>query len=47
MEVWEVRVYKNFDDLIDQNKSLFKRILDDGHIELMRACWCARDPEVN
>lgn len=46
MEVWEVRVYKNFDDLIDHNKSLFKRILEDGHIDLMRACWSARDPEV-
>ncbi len=46
MEVWEVRVYKNFDDLIDHNKSLFKRILEDGHIDLMRACWSARDPEI-
>ena len=47
MEVWEVREYKNFDDLIQHNKSLFKRILEDGHIDLMRACWSARDPEVH
>jgi len=47
MEVWEVRVYKNFDDLIGSNQSLFKRILDDGHIDLMQACWSARDPEIH
>jgi len=41
-----VRVYNSFDDLINHNKSLFKRILEDGHIELMRACWSARDLEV-
>lgn len=42
-----MREYNSFDDLIKQNKSLFKRILDQGHIDLMRACWHARDPEVN
>lgn len=47
MEVWEVRVYKNFDDLIGSNQSLFKRILDNGHIDLMQACWSARDPEIH
>ena len=47
MEVWGVREYKSFDDLVEQNKSLFKRIVDQGDMELMRACWSARDAEVN
>lgn|GEM_PF-5679815 len=40
------KIYKSFDELIKQNESLFKLILKNGHTNLLRACWDARDAEL-
>lgn len=42
-----MREYQSFNELVEKNQSLFKRIVDQGDIELMEACWQARDPEIH
>ena len=41
-----MREYRSFKELVDQNKSLFKRIVAQGDMDLLEACWQARDPEI-
>ncbi|MBI2520620.1 MAG: hypothetical protein HYV97_09385 [Bdellovibrio sp.] len=40
------KVYKNFDELISHNAVFFKFLTKDGQTNLLRACWDARDGEM-
>ena len=40
------KVYKNFDELVSHNQVFFKFLTKDGQTNLLRACWDARDGEM-
>ncbi|HAZ14305.1 MAG: hypothetical protein A2X86_18950 [Bdellovibrionales bacterium GWA2_49_15] len=40
------KVYKNFDELVSHNAVFFKFLTKDGQTSLLRACWDARDSEM-
>lgn len=41
------KIYASFEELLEQNKSVFDFILKKGHRELLRACWDAREGQVS
>lgn len=41
------KIYKNFEDLVEQNKGLFSVILKNGNINVLEAIWNARQSEID
>lgn len=41
------KIYKNFEDLVEQNKGLFQVILKTGNANILEAIWNARQSEID
>lgn len=41
------KIYKNFEDLVEQNKGLFQVILKTGNVNILEAIWNARQTEID
>ena len=40
------KIYKSFEELLSHNETIFTHILKNGHKGIIRACWDARQGEV-